>query len=59
MNYSSKDAISNSYSVVAGLKGGSRGRDVEDLDDYRRDINNDDDDDNDFGNRRGNDEEDI
>lgn len=48
MMYSSKDALSNSYSMVAGLKGGSNKENVELLDDYKRDttntaINNDDD----------------
>jgi len=44
MMYSSKDAMSNSYSMVAGLKGGSNKENVELLDDFKRDINNDDDD---------------
>lgn len=47
--YSSKDAMSNSYSMVAGLKGGSKDN-VELLDDFKRDdntygINNDDEED--------------
>jgi len=54
LNYSSKDAdgISNSYSMVAGLKGGGYRNSLVELDDYNRDdfqrdarINNDDDDD--------------
>ena len=52
LNYSSKDAdgISNSYSMVAGLKGGGYRNSLLELDDFNRDdfqrdtrINNDDD----------------
>lgn len=51
MKYSSKEAMSNSYSMVAGLKGGGGYRnslvelDEYNRDDFKRDINNDDDDD--------------